>query len=275
MRFIISLVLTFCILQILLLVLSKFFKPLGNAEISFDNNKAKLNVSSNSKLPLCYKVKIKVENLYTGEAVLLKTKRILPDRISSDIEIFLKEICCGVVRLQITELKSAFIGSFFMFKSQQNVICERLYLPEASSLSSVNKSMISKMINPGEGERYDGVREYRHGENFKDIHMKLSAKSGKYMVRERLSKSSGSLSIGFLYEANYAVENVQLLISILSKAVKSNINCIVYFSDKSVEALNDFDVQSLLYRILSQSSGENTSLHLCDYIISGGEVNIN
>lgn len=202
MRFLIMLTLALAAAEIFFTLVTLAAKPKDKAELSLDGRRLELKISRKSFLLRSYFLEILIKNVYTGEQVTLETGRIYPVKNGVPFSAELDDINCGVLRAEIASAKISVGTILFKKNIPLSAAAELLVMPEKTE-------QIKDFDSFGEtGERVgkaafgepDGVREYLCGDSFKDIHMKLSAKVGKYMVRERADGFDSCVRLEFPYE---------------------------------------------------------------------------
>lgn len=124
-----------------------------------------------------YRAVIRVTDLYTGEYAEISGDLHTGGEFNAELD----ENCKSAYRAEVTKLNVRLVWSFLWKKAN---------LPESAVLP-VGKTAVY-IADDAEGTNPEtlGVHEYRRGERLSDIHMKLSAKAGKYMVRETFQRGN-------------------------------------------------------------------------------------
>lgn len=209
---------------------------------------------------------VTLENLYTGEKTCVRFRR---KQIAADgsVRMVLSDTECGVLRAEVSGVAASLFGAALCKKVGGEKSCRMLLPPSEISLP---RSVVEKLAPSAPEGQPDSVREYARGDRLSDIHMKLSAKCGKYMVRERHDRRrAGRAEIAFCYEREFAAKNAALLSAAVRELLAQGVNCKVYFGGENFTVSSSEQVGELLLRVLSRHSGGAAD---ADIVISGGEV---
>lgn len=222
--------------------------------------------------------KIQLENLYTNEKTELKIKRTSSVNGLLSLGIDVKNSTCGLLNVEISDLKITRFGSIFGRKIQiansEPCLIMPEVLPEILNFELSDSNIFSQ--KKGNGLR-DGVREYQSGDSMRDIHMKLSAKAGKYMVSERPNGGEGVVNIIFCYsgDADISQKNASLLLTLMYDCFAKGGKCAVKIGDEIVHVQGEWDVQSTFLKLFSNDKKSFFSRSANDFdgiLIENGEV---
>lgn len=222
--------------------------------------------------------KIRLKNLYTNEKSDLKIKRISSIKGMLSLDVDVQNSTCGLLNVEIFDVKITRFGSLFGRKisvaNSETCLIMPEILPEILNfeLTDSNKNSQKK----GNGLR-DGVREYQSGDSMRDIHMKLSAKAGKYMVSERPNGGEGVLNILFRYsnDAQIAQKNASILLTLMYDCFAKGGECTVKIGDEVLKVQGEWDVQSTFFKLFSYKLKADNSNFASDFdgiLIENGEV---
>lgn len=275
-----SLLISLIVWQIFALIFT-FLIPIhlkNETKISKNRIDFKLENTSKFNFPWSMTSKIRLKNQYTNENSELKIKRISSVSGLISLEIDVQNSTCGLLDVEIFDAKIARFGSLFGRKIQIANSEPCLIMPEILpeilnfELTDSNKNSQKK----GNGLR-DGVREYQSGDSMRDIHMKLSAKAGKYMVSERPNGGEGTLNILFRYsnDAEIAQNNASILLTLMYDCFAKGGECAVKIGDEVIKVQGEWDVQSTFFKLFSYESKAHNSDFATDFdgiLIENGEV---
>ena len=167
------------IFELIAIIITFMMKdPLQSVEISEGYVRIR---TRKTLLPVLIRGRLTVSKPDTGESCQLRL------RFTADGDVHEVKLCgaaLGMLRAELTEVLTRVPGSWFG-KHRGSISCSRLVLPDRRSeeLAPRDDNDIDPVGAP------EGVREFRHGDRLRDVHQKLSAKCGKYMVRERYGSS--------------------------------------------------------------------------------------
>lgn len=276
MRTLIAFVFSVSAVEILLLLLTLIFRFRGKIEfrIKTQSGKHELNIyTGRSAFPVCFKMKIRVKNLYTGESCEAVTRRIVIGSESPYTLVF-SDISCGRISIVSDGVKVGFIGSLWLKNSRRTISNDFLIMPgedfSGSGLISVMDLKSGKL-----DDLISGCREYVRGDRLADIHMKLSAKCGKYMVRERGS-ATDEVRVSFLYhkDAETAVKNAELLLYVVDFFLSAGNDVLVLFGGGSVSVCDKSEICRAFEKIFSETVRSVSDSGSADIIISEGRLTI-
>jgi hypothetical protein len=222
-----------------------------------------------------YKAKIALTNAYTDESEIVSTGIFSCAEGGVRFSARLSDMSSGVIFAEITEFKASlcvpFIGKKIKCRARDSVLlmpepdldCAQLYAFSADE--NYAKKSASGMA--------DGAREYRLGDSFGDIHMKLSAKVGRYMVRERFGSGEGVCRIAFTraVDREIAEKNASILFGLVSKLLLSGYECRVLCGEKTAAASTPDDVEGCFYDVFTARLPLSCEQR-ADCIIADGEV---
>lgn len=279
---ILSLLISLIVWQIFASILT-FFIPIHlKNETRISKNRIDLKLKNTSKFdfPWSITARIQLENHYTNEKTDLKVKRTFSVKGLLSLEIDVQNSTCGLLNVEIFDVKITRFGSIFGRKirianSEPYLIMPEI-LPEILNFELSDSNIISQ--KKGNGLR-DGVREYQSGDSMRDIHMKLSAKAGKYMVSERPNGGEGIVNIMFCYsgDADISQKNASLLLTLMYDCFAKGGECAVKIGDEIVKVQGEWDVQSTFLKLFSNDRKSFSSRSTNDFdgiLIENGEVHM-
>lgn len=209
----------------------------------------------------------KVENLYTGEKTRVKISRA--ETSDGLVEIAVSGADCGVLRGSVSDVRVSLFGAVVSKKLGGEKSCRALIPPPDVPLP---QSVCDRIAFRDPDGQPDSVREYTCGDRLSDIHMKLSAKCGRYMVRERHDRrQAGRVEIAFCYEREHAGKNAALLSAAVRTLMTAGVHCTVLFGGENFTVSSTTQLNALLFRALSRHSGGAAA---ADMVICGGEVRV-
>lgn len=137
------------------------------------------------------RVQVLFENLFTGEVV---AEKVIMDRKCcprNKIKLHYESGMCGVVRLRVTRAHVMDLLGLFYLPVRAHEPIETLLLPEELPFNGDNIDWPAVEDTPSKhhagviGEReYKDLRPYRAGDSLRDVHWKLTARTGRPIVRE-------------------------------------------------------------------------------------------
>ncbi|MGN0633178.1 MAG: DUF58 domain-containing protein [Oscillospiraceae bacterium] len=260
MRFLIMLILALAAAEIFFTLVTFAASPKDKAELSLDGGRLDIKIRRRGGLFCSYFLNICVKNVYTGEQVTVETGRIYPVKNGVSFSAALDDINCGVIRAEIASAKFSVCTIFFKKKTRLLAAAELLVMPEKAAQGEVFDVFGETGERAGKaasGEP-DGAREYRSGDRFKDIHMKLSAKVGKYMVRERADGFDSCVRLEFKYEktAEKAVLAAKRLLAAAEECLNRGYICEVVCGGEfgeSVVISGQWDIEPAFKKIFTAS----------------------
>jgi hypothetical protein len=207
-------------------------------------------VLSAEKSPLLkhYRADITLTNLFTGETDVIRGVRFT----SQDRAFVAVEDCsCGMLRAVISAVKWRYGFCPVYVKGVPPKAVFRLIMPRAAGAAAgfIPAELLYHSTTAADGIP-DGAREYRRGERMSDIHMKLSAKMGKYMVRESLPEND-MLTFGFNYEREYAGKNAALLLGCAGECLSRGIKCLIFFGSEQAVIDSYEEIEPVFAQLLS------------------------
>lgn len=277
---ILSLLISLIVWQIFASIIT-FFIPIHlKNETRISKNRIDLKLKNTSKFDFSWSItaKIQLENLYTNEKTELKIKRTSSVNGLFSLGIDLKNSTCGLLNVEIFDVKISRFGSIFGRKIQiansEPCLIMPEVLPEILNFELSDSNIFSQ--KKGNGLR-DGVREYQSGDSMRDIHMKLSAKAGKYMVSERPNGGEGVVNIIFCYSGDTDIsrKNASLLLTLMYDCFAKGGECAVKIGDGIVKVQGEWDVQSTFLKLFSNDRKSFSSRLANDFdgiLIENGEV---
>lgn len=279
---ILSLLISLIVWQIFASILT-FFIPIHlKNETRISKNRIDLKLKNTSKFDFSWSItaKIQLENQYTNEKTELKIKRTSSVNSLYLLGIDVKNSTCGLLNVKIFDVKIFRFGSIFGRKIQiatsEPCLIMPDVLPEILNFELSDSNFFSQI--KGNGLR-DGVREYQSGDSMRDIHMKLSAKAGKYMVSERPNGGEGIVNIIFCYcgDADISQKNASLLLTLIYDCFAKGGECAVKIGDEIVKVQGEWDVQSTFLKLFSNDRKSFSSRSANDFdgiLIENGEVHM-
>lgn len=131
---------------------------------------------TSSLVPPPYRYRLRVCNLLTGEKALLEPNRPMPTA------------CCGKYMLRTEKSRVYdYLGLFWLgipaATASVTVRPEPVALPELPQLEQYIATSWRPKAGGGFSENHE-LRLYRPGDNLNQVHWKLTAKTGKLMIRE-------------------------------------------------------------------------------------------
>lgn len=258
MKFLIMLTLALAVAEIFFTLVTLAVSPKDKAELSLDGGRLDLKIRRKGILYSSYFLDICVKNVYTGEQVTLKTGRIYPAKKGISFTARLDDINCGVIRAEIVSAKVSVCTIFFKKKTRISAAADMLVMPKSTAQSEVFDLFGETGERAGKaafGEP-DGAREYRSGDRFKDIHMKLSAKAQKYMVRERADGFDSCVRLEFSYEetAEKAVCAAKRLLAAAEECLNRGYICEVVYGGEFGESVvigGQWDIEPAFCKIFT------------------------
>ncbi|GAA0114847.1 DUF58 domain-containing protein [Clostridium senegalense] len=234
-----------------------------------------LVVENNNVLPIPYinisnPIFSKIENNYNGDLIYLKSK----ERYWLKKEVIFKRR--GIYDFETTTIKVSDWFNIVTIKKEKKHFKSINIYPKIYNISNFTvdfnnklENLSKKIINVKERDIVRDVREYRVGDNVKNIHWKLSAKQNRLYVKnyEKLTGRKANIIVNMekIKESHtYNEEDEELMIDItssliynfLKKDIKSKIN-IKNFQNESLSIYNYDDFQGLLeYFLRNDSNGQ-------------------
>lgn len=235
-----------------------------------------LVVENSNVLPIPYinisnPIFSKIENNYNGDLIYLKSK----ERYWLKKEMNFKRR--GIYDFETTTIKVSDWFNIVTIKKEKKHFKSINIYPKIYKISNFTvdfnnklENLSKKIINVKERDIVRDVREYRVGDNVKNIHWKLSAKQNRLYVKnyEKLTGRKANIIVNMekIKESHtYNEEDEELMIDItssliynfLKKDIKSKIN-IKNFVNKSLSIYNYDDFQGLLeYFLRNDSNGQD------------------
>lgn len=281
-KVILSLLISLIVWQIFASILT-FFIPIHFInETRISKNRIHLKLKNTSKFDFSWSItaRIQLKNLYTNEKTELKIKRTSSVKGLLSLEIDVQNSTCGLLNVEIFDVKIFRFGSIFGRKIQiatsEPCLIMPEVLPEILNFELSDSNIFSQ--KKGNGLR-DGVREYQSGDSMRDIHMKLSAKVGKYMVSERPNGGEGVVNIIFCYssDADISQKNASLLLTLMYDCFAKGGECAVKIGEEIVKVQGEWDVQSTFLKLFSNDRKSFSSRSANDFdgiLIENGEVHM-
>lgn len=276
MKFVIAFLAAACASEIIFFLVTLLMPCRSGAEIRLSKDRIDLKIKSGGLPLLHFFIKIRVRNLYTGEETELKTGRIYPCKNGFSYSAELKNARCGALTAEITEARFGFMTCFFRKKAAIEAYDSVLIMPEPIDLcGAIAAAACGETLDRRSASGLpDGAREYRSGDRLGDIHMKLSAKAGKYMVRERFGDGNGALT-AILRRADSpdtAEKNARLMLAVAADCFLKGVVCRVLCGKTSVEMNGEWELESGFYRIFSADFSGVPVSGFAQLEISDGEV---
>ncbi len=129
-----------------------------------------------SRLPLRVRMTLRVSDIRSGEGGEVRIKSALPAGGVIRVSAGAKPGC--ELKASLSDIRAGVMGSPLYRRFGSGFSCVRRLPPSAAVV-------LSRRDEASSSGAPEGVREFAHGDRLRDLHMKLSAKCGKYMVRER------------------------------------------------------------------------------------------
>lgn len=276
MKFVIAFFAAVCAVQLIFFLITLFMPCRNGAEIRLSRERVDLKIKCGVLPLLHFFMKIRVRNLYTGEEIVLKTGRIYPCKNGVSYSAELKEARCGVLTAEIFDVRFGFMTCFFRKKAVIEVSDSVLIMPEPNDLCrAISAAACGETLDRRSASGLpDGAREYRSGDRLGDVHMKLSAKAGKYMVRERFGDGNGALT-AILRRADSpetAEKNARLMLAVAADCFSNGVVCRVLCGKTAVEMSGDWELENGFFRIFSADPSDDLVSETAQLEISDGEV---
>ena len=224
------------------------------AKLSFCKGKIELTAEE-SRLLKHYKADITLTNLFTGETAVIKGVRFSSQDkavVQTKLVPAAEGCSCGMLRAVVSAVKWRYGFCPAYVKGVPPKAVSRLIMPQAAS-GFVPAELLFHSATSSDGIPDGGTcgaRTYQRGERMSDIHMKLSAKMGKYMVRERLPEDS-LLTFAFFYEKEFAEKNAALLLGCVGECLTRGIKCRVFFGEEQAAVNSYEEIEPLFAQLLS------------------------
>ncbi len=156
-----------------------------------------------SRFPVhCVKLRLHCKNLLTGEEA--DKKGCFPARGGKMAELPCLWEHCGTVRCQVTSARMVDLLGLFSFRIRLPEPVDVLISPQpvpfqgkASSFAPGGTLDLSASPAGKGGEERSSVREFRDGDQLRDVHWKLSSKLQKLIVREAEQAPQPSVVLAF------------------------------------------------------------------------------
>jgi hypothetical protein len=287
MRILIALLITLCAVQAVFAVVTLLVRFGGLARISLSEKGLMLKIKQSAAFKRWCRAEITVKNIYTGERTVIDTGRISPDTDSFSAD--LGGLRCGVISAEISSFRTGLFTLFVSKKSDVSAKSTVLIMPEIGDVTALGIPSSDSTFSDSKSRlgTPDGARDYRYGDRLRDIHMKLSAKSGRYMVRERFGNGGdGDVHIRFCGDSDpdTAEKNAEVLLSAVLSAFCEGKGCFVTCSDKTAAMQGEWDIERGFYEIFTAAGDSNGDSYSdinpehygggADCVISHGEVRI-
>ena len=249
-------------ITLILTTAAAFLSGEPRVSLVFKDEKLHIKTRGNMFMKLC-RADVTVTNLYTGETAKLSDLRF-DSRTGAEISVV--GFGCGVLRAELSRLCLRCPFSPIRRRSERRVHAEMLVMPAEKRPTAP----LTKLTEAGDPDSFTGgVRDYRRGERLADVHMKLSAKTGHYMIRERLPES-GALTLGFACEEDCAEENAAALLGAVRECIDGGIPCGVISGGLRRDVSREEDVEPLFYALFTECGARLPEG--CDLIVTRGEV---
>ncbi len=214
-------------------------------------------VLSAEKSPLLkhYRADITLTNLFTGETDVIRGVRFTSqDRaVIRTLFVTAAENCsCGMLRAEVSAVKWRYGFCPVYVKGVPPKAVFRLIMPRAAGAAAagfIPAEVLYHSATAADGVP-NGAREYRRGDRLNNIHMKLSAKMGKYMVRESLPEND-MLTFSFNYEREYAGKNAALLLGCAGECLSRGIKCLIFFGSEQAVIDSYEEIEPVFAQLLS------------------------
>ena len=178
---------------------------------------------SSSGLPAQFELTVEAENAFTGERSA-KTMKISTRKQPASLSWQLAETHSGVVRLSCTSVRE--FDSFGLFSrkrictAQAGILFPPQTFPVSVCLDQAAEVLLDSAVysaqkagnDPGETFR---IREYVPGDPIRQIHWKLSEKTGTLMVREFGLPAENQLLLVFLPDKSLSPEQLDAMLDTL------------------------------------------------------------
>lgn len=276
MRFVIAFIAAWLCVRLFLFAATLIMRGNFEAEIELCAERLELKIRRKpimNVLPVHVCATILLKNLYTGEETEIKTGRICGGDFSARLE----NVRCGALEARVVSARFGAGTLFFTKKANLEAVGGALVMPSpdgALEYFSVlsGEELTEKRSSSG---LPDGAREYRNGDRLSDIHMKLSAKAGKYMVRDRFG-GGGAVSVGFEQagDPELAEKNAGLLLGIAADCFSKGLTCRAVRGSGAVEIRGAAELERGFYRIFTSDFSDGSEIGEVRMEISGGEVRV-
>ena len=233
-------VLTAALAMIVLTLVSK--EP--RISLHFEDDRLTVRVRGGRLLRLC-RADIAVTNVYTGASAELSNVGF---NSYEGTVLTVGDIGCGVLRAKITRLRWRCGFSPIARKSVPDCSAALLVMPHEKPCTLSESGFISGRT--ARDSAAEGVRDYRRGERLSDIHMKLSAKAGHYMIRERVPESEG-VTVAFACEDGFAEENAAALLGVVNACIANGVPCYVRSGEIDTGVSTHGDIEPMFYTLFT------------------------
>lgn len=254
MKYIIALASAMIIAEVVFICLTLFSHSRMSAQIRLISDGLFLHVSSSALLPRCVRLEISLRNLYTREICKLRLPKAFVGKSGKDFYFDIRGLHCGVVSAEISEARFGVCTFLFTKKCCLSAEDSLLVMPEALSVSALIGSIFDESADKRTFSGVPlGVHEYQSGDRLGDIHMKLSAKAGKYMVRERYGDGNGLavISLEAASDCEYAQKNAALLLGAVTSVLSLGGSCRVISGGADVYISGEWELEKAFYSIFA------------------------
>ena len=247
MTAVMTVVIAFCggfLTAVLAMTVLTFLSKDPRFSLHFEDDRLTVRVRGGRLLRLC-RADIIVTNVYTGGTAGLENVRF-DSREGAVLTV--GDIGCGVLRAKITRLKWRCGFSPISRQSTPDCTAALLVMPHEKPCALSGSHLISGRT--ARDSAAEGVRDYRRGERLSDIHMKLSAKAGHYMIRERVPESEG-VTVAFACEEGFAYENAAALLGVVNACIANGVPCYVRSGGIDAGVSTHGDIEPMFYTLFT------------------------
>lgn len=241
-----------------------------------------LSLDTGRLMPLNWvRVKIRTENLFTGETELKTyTYRFVKD---SDGYVPLNTKLCGMLLCRVESWECRDLLGLFTVKRRGKGAARCAVLPASAApdtpvniSAALNAAVTLKPKYGGGYSEEHELREYRPGDTVNSIHWKLSSKTDQVIVREPLVSANNQV---FLLLSRVGAEDrgLECLYWLSLRLCSMEIPHIIV-SDSQYEVSNERQaaaaIAGLLEKPMGPPCGFDRSCARCVFVISAGEVSM-
>lgn len=178
-------------------------KLAAEPETLYQNEVLTARVEISARFPIhCVRLRLHCKNLLTGEEA--EQKGCFPMRGGRAAELPCLWEHCGTVRCQVISARLVDLLGLFSFRVRLpepvDVLASPLPAPFRGRTASLMPGGVSDGVAPSTGkggEERSAVREFRDGDQLRDVHWKLSSKMQKLIVRETEQSPQPSVVLAF------------------------------------------------------------------------------
>lgn len=227
------------------------------------------------------RVRLRIENLYTGE---LRRESYCFDAVGTSCGVVpINAVDCGALRLQVERWTCADALGLLVLRRARPAAVRCVVLPKAAEPDSAGFTEPSTGTQPRMKPKYGGgfaedheLRAYRPGDSMNSVHWKLSSKMDTLIVREALVPENDKIYL-ILQRNGPDDRGLQTLLWLSQQLDRRELPHQIV-ADEVYPVADEAGTLAALKRILSVPKSAAVPCSLSDaravYTVSGGEVSV-